>query len=135
MPYSGSPTADAALEVAGYWSSALGAEASVLYVRPRDSCRGGHFYVETRSEARACAELAELRLRRGGVCASTLVRDAERSKVSDTIVAVAEALGASFIVLGTQGRGPLSAALFGSTSSRVTRRARCPVILVKTACG
>lgn len=38
--------------------------------------------------------------------------------------------GASLIVVGTRGRGPLTAALLGSVSQEVARYAPCPVVLV-----
>ena len=43
----GSPTADAALVVPD-WAHSLLADAWVLYVRPWDISRGGHYFVETR---------------------------------------------------------------------------------------
>ena len=133
VPYSGSRTADGALEVAASWAGALNADAWVLYVRPWDTSRGGHFYLETRAEARVRAQAGVRRLRGYGATASAVVRDADRAKVAQTIVAEAEALDACFIVLGTSARRALGAALVGSTSLAVARRATRPVILVKAA--
>lgn len=131
FPYSGSPTADAALDVAADWAHALCADAWVLYVRTWDTSRGGHFYIETRAEASALAQVAVSRLRLRGVTASRVVRDADRARLADAILVEAEALDARLIVLGTRARGVLGAALVGSTSMAVARRASRPVILVK----
>lgn len=49
------------------------------------------------------------------------------------IVAVAEEVGASYIVLGTHGRGRLAAFILGSTAEAVIREARCPVVAVSHA--
>jgi nucleotide-binding universal stress UspA family protein len=42
---------------------------------------------------------------------------------------------ASMIVLGTRGRGPMTAAVRGSVSATVAARATCPVIVVPTSAG
>lgn len=130
FPYSGSRTADAALDVAADWAHALFADVWVLYVRPWDTCRGGHYYVETRGEARAVAQAAMRRLRLRGVPASGVVRDADREQVAGSILAEANAVDARLIVLGTRSRGFLSRTLLGSTSAAVARRATRPLILV-----
>jgi len=135
FPYSGTPTAAAALDVAADWAHALRAEAWVLYVRPWDTSRGGHYYVETRAEAHAVTQAAVSRLRRRGVTASGVVRDADRARLVDTILAEAEAVDARLIILGTRARRVLSAALVGSTTLAVARRATGPVILVKGTLG
>ena len=131
IPYNGTRTADGALEVAAEWCHALAAEAWVLYVRPWDPVRGGRIFIETPSEARAVANGGVGELRARGVSASAMVRDASRRGIADTIVAAAQALGVSSIVMGTPARRVLSAALLGSTSLAVARRSHRPVILVK----
>ncbi len=131
FPYNGSPTADAALDVAADWAHALCADAWVLYVRPWDTSRGGHYYIETRAEASALAQVAVSRLRLRGIAASRVVRDADRARLANAILAEAAALDVRLIVLGARARGALGAALVGSTSTTVARRATRPVILVK----
>ena len=64
----------------------------MLYVRPCDVSRGGHYYVETRTEARALATEAVARLRSLGVAASGNIRSADRVLVTRAILAVADAL-------------------------------------------
>lgn len=49
------------------------------------------------------------------------------------LVQVAEARDADLIVLGTQGRGALDRALFGSTADHVVREATAPVLVVPAA--
>jgi nucleotide-binding universal stress UspA family protein len=131
FPYSGSPTDEAALDVAAEWAVALRASAWVLYVRPWDTSRGGHYFVETRAEARAVTTEAVVRLRARGVSASGVVRSADRGRIAHAILAEADALDVRMIVLGTRARGVLGAALLGSTSRTVARRAARPVVLVK----
>ena len=80
---------------------------------------------------RAVTQVAVGRLRAAGVSASGVVRNASRGRISDTIVAEAEALGACAIVMGTPVRRVLSEVLLGSTSLAVARRSPRPVILVK----
>ncbi len=49
----------------------------------------------------------------------------------DTIVALADAREADMIVVGSRGRGPVTAALLGSVSQGVLKRASRPVLVVK----
>jgi nucleotide-binding universal stress UspA family protein len=133
FPYNGSPTAQAALDVAAEWAHALHAEAWALYVRPCDVSRGGHYYLETRAEARALATEAAARLRGRGVSASGIVRDADRGRIAHAILAQADALDVRVIVLGTRARGNLRAALLGSPSRSVARRSTRSIVLVRAA--
>jgi len=131
VPYSGSVTADAGLEMAADWTRALGAEVWVLYVRVWDPMPGGgRIYIELPLEARCVAQKAVTYLRRGGVAASGIVRDAYRPHVADAIVAQAETLDVAYIVVGTRARRALTATLMGSTSLEVARRATRPVLMV-----
>ncbi len=56
-------------------------------------------------------------------------REAER------IVAICEEEGASFVVLGSRGRGGLASALLGSVSSEVAAKAPCPCVIVPPTAG
>ena len=49
----------------------------------------------------------------------------------DEIIAAANRIDASLIVLGTHGRTGLDRILFGSTAERVVRSAGCPVLTVR----
>lgn len=49
----------------------------------------------------------------------------------DEIIAAADKIDASLIVLGTHGRTGLDHLLFGSTAERVVRSASCPVLTVR----
>lgn len=55
---------------------------------------------------------------------------AEATGVSSAITDQAEEIGAAAIVIGSRGSSGLRARLEGSTSSRVVKHARCPVLLV-----
>ena len=131
VPYNGTRTADRALQVAADWCELLAAEAWVLYVRPWDPVRGGRIFIETPADALAVAREGVSKLRELGVSTSAVVRDASRRGIAGTIVAEAEALGVSSIVMGTHARRTLGAALLGSTSMAVARRSHRAVILVK----
>ena len=51
----------------------------------------------------------------------------------DSLVAYANDLGASLLVVGTRGRGELGALILGSTSHRAIHLAACDVLIVKPA--
>lgn len=133
VPYNGSRSADTALEVAadlGHRSGLIW----VLYVRPWDAARAGlRFCVETSEEARGCAHRAVAELRRRGVPASGVVRDARRERVGHVIAAEAERLDVRCIVLGTHAHGAWLSAILGSVPRIVARRATRPVVLVPAA--
>jgi len=133
VPFCGGRVALAALDVAASWALSHAAGACVLYVRPCDVCRGGHYYVETPHEARAIAEAGARRLRARGVTTCSTVVGAERRLLSAAIVHYAAATDARGIVLGTRAHGLLHSMLVGSTSWAVARRADRPVILVKVS--
>jgi len=66
---------------------------------------------------------------KAGLPVSHLIRHGEPC---DTIMSVAEEIGARHIVMGTHGRRGLERALLGSVAERVVRRAGCPVTIVRT---
>jgi nucleotide-binding universal stress UspA family protein len=49
---------------------------------------------------------------------------------AERIVAICEEEGASFVVLGSRGRGGVASALLGSVSSEVAAKAPCPCLIV-----
>ena len=132
LPYNGTAVARKALDVATNLGRGRSAVVWVLYIRPWDIGRGRtRFCLETPDEARQCAQTAVTELRRRGVAASAVVRDARREKVPHAIAAEAQRLDVSCIVLGTHARRALVSALLGSTCLTVARRATHPIILVK----
>ena len=52
---------------------------------------------------------------------------------ADTIVAVAEEVGADLIVVGTRGRTPFAGLMLGSVAQRLLHVAQCPVLAVPPA--
>ena len=48
---------------------------------------------------------------------------------------IAAAEGADLLVVGNRGRGSLAQALLGSTSAKVSDRAPCPVVVVRSTSG
>lgn len=53
--------------------------------------------------------------------------------VHDEILKMAEEKGAELIVMGTHGRRGLNRLLLGSVAESVTKRANCPVLLIRPA--
>jgi len=66
--------------------------------------------------------------RHAGVSAAIRV---EPGLAFSAIPACAEALGADLVLLGARGEGFLQTLLLGSTASRLLRKSRCPVLVVK----
>jgi len=79
-----------------------------------------------RADSIALLESARRRLPPGSL-AKTVVGEGSPPR---EIIALAEQIGASFIVLGTHGRGRLATFFMGSTTEAVIRGAPCPVVAV-----
>jgi len=75
------------------------------------------------------AELAAIVARAVGVHATT---HAATGAPADALAALAEELGADLIVVGSRGLGSVRGAVLGSVSLALLRRARTPVMVVKT---
>ncbi len=63
----------------------------------------------------------------------SVVTTITHGKASDCIAAYADENNADLICIATHGRGGFEHFLFGSTTERVLRKAKCPVFVVKTA--
>jgi nucleotide-binding universal stress UspA family protein len=136
VPYNDSAISRRALDVAAELGRSRSAIAWILYVRPWDVARAGfRFCLETSDEARRCAHTAVAELRRRGVPASGVVRDARRERVGQVIAAEAERLDVGCIVLGTHAHGAWLSALLGSVTRKVAKRSTRPVILVRAPHG
>lgn len=83
----------------------------------------------TRAERDSAGRLVELqkRLRDAGVTAHAIH---QVGPPGQRIVEQAERLDADYIVIGSHGHGAFYDLLVGSTTSRILRRAGCPIIVV-----
>lgn len=132
IPYNGTAVARSALDTVTGLGPTGRVTAWVLYVRHWDaSATGQRLCLESSDEAQRCVRSAVAELRRRGVPASGVVRDAPREKVGHAIAAEAERRCVSCIVMGTHAHGPVVAALLGSVTRRVARTTARPLVLVK----
>lgn len=63
--------------------------------------------------------------------AGSIETQVETGPPARTIVRVADDIGADYIVMGSHGRSGASRILLGSVAESVTRRAPCPVLIVR----
>jgi len=129
-----SPCAEEARALATRLARALDAELILLHVAVETPLfreglnRSGdlvRFFEEQQAWAREALEERAAEARGQGV--PTLVR-VVTGVPHEAIVETARQTGAALIVMGTQGRGPLTRFLLGSVADRVVRTAPCPVV-------
>jgi nucleotide-binding universal stress UspA family protein len=87
-----------------------------------------HF--ESEEEARECVDAAVARLRRAGVRADGRIGPGETGSTAHELLAIAQAAGATLIVVGDR-RSRVSDVLLGSVAYRIVHHAECPVLLVR----
>ncbi|MBF0688381.1 MAG: universal stress protein [Cellulomonas sp.] len=63
------------------------------------------------------------------------IRQAVARDIAEELVAIADEVGASLLVIGIRHRSPVGKLLLGSTAQRILLDARCPVLAVKAAEG
>jgi nucleotide-binding universal stress UspA family protein len=127
-------TAEVVVSTAGELAPALGARVLLLHVE-RDPALFGSLADRGSGRHRAAGRGDEF-LRTIGVLLPYGTRVDERVALGSPageIVAVAEDVGASLIVVGSRRRGAALRALTGSVSENVVRRASCPVVIAPDA--
>lgn len=137
VPVDFSPQSDRAAEVALEVATAIGAEIHLLHVYGipvgiagpgiYDTALPVTVMTDLRDSAAKALEERVARLGAGGVKVSGLVREGVPAQ---SIVEVAEELGAGLIVMGTRGLSGLKHVLLGSVAERTIRQAACPVLTV-----
>ena len=127
----GSDAADAALPVARDLARLAGAKIVVAHDDRISVGRvGGAYSVhadEDDLQAKIARQVEELK---GEGLVATLELQRGPESPADTIAEVAKSAGASLIVVGTRGHGPVAGALLGSVTQRLLHAAPCPVVAV-----
>ena len=126
--------ARAALGVAGDLAEALGSTLVLVHVAPRTEAPGVSTAPAGQQRLRE-AELEDARELLQRVASEAGLGDevqqrAEIGEAADRIVTLCTELDASFVVLGSRGRGGLKSAVLGSVSHKVASHAPCPVVIV-----
>jgi nucleotide-binding universal stress UspA family protein len=132
----GSLPAQEAVEVGLELAKEQGADVTFAHVTPPDEFRGGRGGTvpvahrqeidETETALKIAADAAD----QAGI---SYALERISGDTVDTIVALADSKDADLIVVGSRGRGPITAALLGSVSRGVLREAKRPVLVVKGA--
>ena len=122
----------ATVEPVAALAAATGAEVQVLHVWNLEArAVGGHWDVETRTDARALINDVAARITERGVVATKRLDTADRERIPAAIVNAATEFGADLIAVGSRGIDDLHALLFGSVSHHVLHDTDCPVLVVR----
>ena len=133
LGYDGSESANAALAKTVELAKALDASVVVTfgyYVSPLGGGDVADFKAEVEKLGDHAINRAVADLEAEGI---TTMSRIESGKPADVLVSVAEETGASMIVVGTVGEGPISGAILGSVVLRLVQRSPYPVLVVPTA--
>jgi nucleotide-binding universal stress UspA family protein len=115
------------IDVVITFAHALQAEVVLLHVLP-PGAMDPRRVLPDEADARTFLETVAAQMGAAGVTASVVVRCGAAAPI---IVAEAEMLGASLILLGANIRPLLPTAVLGSVANQVVRTAPCPVLLVR----
>lgn len=136
VPLDGSPLAEAVLPHAKILAESKNAEIVLLRVAVdpaaefafTDPGLAAQVVGEMKSEARSYMDSVRTQLHRENFRATMLIRE---GPIAETILAVAQEVGANIIAMSTHGRTGASRWLLGSIAERVVHHARVPVLLVR----
>jgi len=137
VPIDFSPQSDRAADVAVELAKEMGAEIHLLHVYGvpvgvagpgiYDTALPVTVMADLRDSAAKALEERVARLAAAGVKVSGLVREGIPAQ---SIIEVAEEVGAGLIVMGTRGLSGLKHVLLGSVAERTIRHTSCPVLTV-----
>ncbi|HEY3273672.1 MAG TPA: universal stress protein [Methanocella sp.] len=133
VPTDGSDYSFKAGEHAVYLAKMTGAKLYILNVVDTDlAFHSGIHYSEELCDMKKSGNEATGKLKqlcdRSGVPAEEIIA---KGKPADTIVFIAQKVGADCIVIGSLGMSALERVLIGSVSEKVVRHAKCPVLVVR----
>jgi len=132
----GSPSANEAVRVGVELAAEHGAEVTFIHVLPADDyvVTGRYGPIITKPHTVEMDE-SEVALREAADVAEHADVPFTLERISgdtiDEIVAVADSLDAEMIVIGSRGRGPITAKILGSVSQGVLAETRRPVLVVR----
>jgi nucleotide-binding universal stress UspA family protein len=132
LAHEGSPAGERALPYVEHIARSDGAEVVVVHIydvpaRYLSTDAYGDLHAGFEKASWEVVDDAVQELQKASVAARGEVREGATAR---GILEVAEAEGASLIVLGTRGPSSATELLIGSTSTEVLRYARCPVLVV-----
>lgn len=127
----GSKPSDRAVEVAEQLALKAGSEVVVTHVRERMANAFGFIEVETPDEAYELVDGVIRRLKDAGVSARGEIASAIHGYVPREILQMADATGASCIVMGSRGLSDFAGLVMGSVAHKVLHLAQCPVMVVR----
>ncbi len=113
------------------------AEVTFVHVLPPDQFVAGRLGPAIPIQHREPMDESETALNEAGEAAEKAGVSYKLERISGTpveaIIALADEQGADLIVTGSHGRGAIGSTLLGSVSTELVKRAKRPVLVVKTA--
>lgn len=140
VPLDGSPTSHLALDHASVLARLSGATIVLMHVieelKRASGFESPKAYIEKvrpgfLAAGQALLDQAANQLRKDGIAAETILREAKGERVSEIIARQAAESNCDLVVLGTHGRRGVDRILLGSDAEQIARVAPVPVMLVR----
>ena len=127
----GSPKSEQTILIALDMAGRYGSTVTIVHVREYERYEGSDVDLGPPIPAEELVDDVLARFRDSGIEAHGEIRRVSSGNTPEQIVAVAEAVEAELIVLGSRGMSEWKSLMLGGVANKVVQHAKCPVLLVR----
>ena len=127
----GSPKSEKTILIALDMAERYGSAVTIVHVREHERYEGSDVDLGPPIPAEELVNDVLTRFRDKGIDAHGEIRRVSSGNTPEQIVAVAEAVEAELIVLGSRGMSEWKSLMLGGVANKVVQHAICPVLLVR----
>lgn len=127
----GSPKSEKTILIALDMAERYGSAVTIVHVREHERYEGSDVDLGPPIPAEELVNDVLTRFRDKGIEAHGEIRRVSSGNTPEQIVAVAEAVKAELIVLGSRGMSEWKSLMLGGVANKVVQHAMCPVLLVR----
>lgn len=127
----GSPKSEKTILIALDMAGRYGSKVTIVHIREYERYEGSDVDLGPPIPAEELVDDVLTRFRANGIEAHGEIRRVSSGNTPEQIVAVAEAVEAELIVLGSRGMSEWKSLMLGGVANKVVQHAMCPVLLVR----